>query len=123
MNLGRLSKDEIDRMVDEAEKYKEQDDKQREKISAKNNLESYAFNLKQTVEDEKIKEKLTTEDKSTVLEKAKEVIEWLDNNQTAEKDEFEDKQKELEQVAMPIMSKIYQSGEGPAGSKFNFSFI
>jgi len=113
---GRLSKDEIDRMVDEAEKYKEQDDKQREKISAKNNLESYAFNLKQTVEDEKIKEKLTTEDKSTVLEKAKEVIEWLDNNQTAEKDEFEDKQKELEQVAMPIMSKIYQSGEGPAGS-------
>lgn len=55
LNLGRLTKDDIDRMVKEAEQYKQDDDKQRDRISAKNGLESYAFNMKSTVEDEKLK--------------------------------------------------------------------
>merc|ERR1712043_126914 len=64
---GRLSKEEIERMVNEAEKYKEEDDKQKEKIGAKNGLESYAFNLKSSVEDEKLKDKI--EEKKTVIDK------------------------------------------------------
>jgi len=111
---GRLSKEEIERMVNEAEKYKEEDEKQKEKISAKNALESYAFNLKSSVEDEKLKDKISEEDKKTVVDKAKETLEWLDNNQTAEKDEYEYQQKELEKVAMPIMTKLYQSGAAGA---------
>merc|ERR1739838_106731 len=102
---GRLSKEEIERMVNDAEKYKAEDESQRERISSKNALESYAFNVKQTVED----------DKSAVVTKAKEVLDWLDNNQQAEKDEFEDKQKELEKIAMPIMTKLYQAGGGGPG--------
>merc|ERR1719466_400123 len=78
---GRLSKDDIERMVNEAEKYKEQDDQQRERIAAKNNLESYAFNLKQSVEDEKVKDKVSEEDKNTILTKTKETLDWLDDNQ------------------------------------------
>jgi len=109
---GRLSKDEIERMVNDAEKYKEADELQREKITAKNNLESYAFNLKQTVEDEKLKGKITEEDKAVILSKTAETLEWLENNQQAEKDEFDDKQKELEQVAMPIMTKLYEANPG-----------
>ena len=99
-------------MVNDAEKYKEADELQREKITAKNNLESYAFNLKQTVEDEKLKGKITEEDKAVILSKTAETLEWLENNQQAEKDEFDDKQKELEQVAMPIMTKLYEANPG-----------
>merc|ERR1712150_394294 len=112
---GRLSKEEIERMVNEAEKYKEEDDKQKEKIGAKNGLESYAFNLKSSVEDDKLKDKISEEDKKTVLDKTNEVLTWLDNNQSAEKDEFEYQQKELEKVAMPIMTKLYQGAGGAEG--------
>ena len=122
---GRLSKEEIDRMVNDAEKYKAEDEGQRERISAKNALESYAFNVKQTAEDDKLKEKISDEDKSTVVNKAKEVLDWLDNNQQAEKDEYEDKQKELEKVCMPIMTKLYQdagaAGGMPGGMPGNLS--
>jgi len=113
---GRLSKEDIERMVNDAEKYKEQDDKERERITSKNELESYAFNLKQSVDDENVKDKISSEDKATITAKAKEIIEWLDENQQAEKDEYEDKRKELEQVAMPIMSKLHQGGNPGAQS-------
>merc|ERR1739838_833878 len=112
---GRLSKEEIERMVNDAEKYKAEDESQRERISSKNALESYAFNVKQTVEDDKLEDKISEDDKSAVVTKAKEVLDWLDNNQQAEKDEFEDKQKELEKIAMPIMTKLYQAGGGGPG--------
>lgn len=78
---GRLSKEDIERMVNEAEKYKEEDEKQKERIVSKNALESYAFNLKSTVEDDKVKDKISDDDKSTILTKAKEVLDWLDSNQ------------------------------------------
>uniref|UniRef100_A0A8D0LB67 Uncharacterized protein n=1 Tax=Sphenodon punctatus TaxID=8508 RepID=A0A8D0LB67_SPHPU len=78
---GRLSKEEIERMVQEAEQYKAEDEVQREKISAKNSLESLAFNMKSTAEDEKLKDKLSPEDKQKILDKCNEVISWLDRNQ------------------------------------------
>lgn len=78
---GRLSKDDIERMVQEAEKYKAEDDVQRDKVAAKNGLESYAFNMKSTVEDEKMNGKISDEDKQKILDKCNEVISWLDKNQ------------------------------------------
>jgi L1 cell adhesion molecule like protein len=113
---GRLSKDEIEKMVRDAEKYKEEDDKQRERLQSKNALESYAFNMKSTVEDEKLKDKISAEDRQKVLDKCNEVIRWIDSNQLAEKDEFEHKQKELEKVCMPIVTKLYQGAGGGAAS-------
>lgn len=113
---GRLSKDDIDRMVNEAEKYKAEDEKQRDRVQAKNGLESYVYQMKQTMEDEKLKDKISEEDKKTVLDKCDEVIRWLDGNQSAEKEEFEDKQKELEKVYNPVITKVYQaSGGAPPG--------
>ncbi|KAK3106505.1 hypothetical protein FSP39_021359 [Pinctada imbricata] len=112
---GRLSKDEIDRMLSEAEKYKQEDEKQKDRITAKNSLESYAFNMKSTVEDEKLKDKIEEGDKNKIKEKCDEIIKWLDTNQLAEKEEFEDKQKELEKECNPIITKLYQAAGGAPG--------
>uniref|UniRef100_A0A7N8Y3I4 Heat shock protein family A (Hsp70) member 8 n=1 Tax=Mastacembelus armatus TaxID=205130 RepID=A0A7N8Y3I4_9TELE len=112
---GRLSKEDIERMVQEAEKYKAEDDVQRDKVSAKNGLESYAFNMKSTVEDEKLAGKISDDDKQKILDKCNEVISWLDKNQTAEKDEYEHQQQELEKVCNPIITKLYQSAGGMPG--------
>ena len=78
---GRLSKEEIERMVSEAEKYKAEDDEQAKRIQARNQLEGYAYQVKSTVEDDKLKDKISEEDRNTVLEKCKEVLEWFDHNQ------------------------------------------
>jgi len=107
---GRLSKDEIERMVNEAEEYKAEDDKQKERISAKNGLESYCFNMKSTMEDENIKGKISDEERSAIKEKCEEAIRWLDGNQTAEKEEYADKLSEVEAVCKPIVTKMYGSG-------------
>jgi len=112
---GRLSKEDIERMVNDAEKYKAEDDKQKAVIAAKNSLESYCFNMKSTIEDEKLKDKLSEADKTTILEKVNDVIRWLDANQLAEKEEFEHKQKELEALCNPIITKLYQAGGGAPG--------
>ncbi|KYN05451.1 PREDICTED: heat shock 70 kDa protein cognate 4 [Cyphomyrmex costatus] len=112
---GRLSKEDIERMVNEAEKYRSEDEQQRERISAKNALESYCFNMKSTMEDDKVKDKIDASDKEKVLSKCNEVVSWLDANQLAEKEEFVDKQKELEAVCSPIVTKLYQSGGVPGG--------
>jgi len=112
---GRLNKEEIERMVADAEKYKKEDERQKERISAKNNLESYAFNMKQTLEDEKLASKISAEDKKTISSACEDTLNWLDNNQTAEKDEFEHKQKDLEKVCAPIVTKLYQDGGAPGG--------
>ena len=110
---GRLSKEDIERMVNEAERFKADDDKQRERIASKNGLESYAFNIKSTIEDPNVK--LSDEDKATLTTKVTEVLHWLESNQGAEKDEFDHKQKELEGVSNPIMTKMYQAGGAPPG--------
>uniref|UniRef100_A0AAQ6IKH8 Heat shock protein family A (Hsp70) member 2 n=1 Tax=Anabas testudineus TaxID=64144 RepID=A0AAQ6IKH8_ANATE len=112
---GRLSKEDIEKMVQDAEKYKAEDEQQRDKIAAKNSLESYAFNIKSSVQDEKLKGKISEEDKKKLIEKCDETITWLENNQLADKEEYQHQQKELEKVCNPIISKLYQ-GEMPTGS-------
>jgi L1 cell adhesion molecule like protein len=117
---GRLSKEEIERMVQDAEKFRDEDEKQREKVSAKNALESYCFSMKSTVEDEKLKDKISDEDKKTITEKCTETLKWLDANQLADKEEYEHKQKELEGVCNPIITKLYQGAGGAGGMPGGF---
>ncbi len=112
---GRLSKEDIERMVNEAEQFRGDDELQREKIAAKNNLESYCFQMKSSVEDDKFKDKISPDDKKTIVDKCDEAIRWLDGNQMAEKDEFQDKQKEVEAVCSPIVTKLYQQSGGGSG--------
>jgi len=112
---GRLSKEEIEKMVQEAEQYRDEDEKQKDRISAKNALESYAFNIKSTVEDEKVKDKIPEEDRKKILDKVADTIRWLDTNQLADKEEFEHKQKEMEGICNPIITKLYQSAGGAPG--------
>jgi len=112
---GRLSKEEIERMVNDAEKFKAEDDKQKDRISAKNGLESYCFNMKTTLEDDKVKDKISEDDMKTITDKCDEAIKWLDANQLAEVEEFNDKQKEVEGVCNPIITKLYQGAGGMPG--------
>jgi len=98
---GRLSKEEIEKMVQDAEKYKEEDEKYAKKIESKNGLENYCYQMKEMIE------KLEGEDKETVETKVSETLEWLDSNQSAETEEFEAKQKEISDVCTPIMVKMY----------------
>merc|ERR1712037_554963 len=102
---GRLSKEDIEKMVNEAEKYKAEDEKQRERISAKNGLESYCFKVKSAISDS---------DKKKIEDKCDECIKWLDANQMGEKDEYEDKQKEVEAVCNPIIQNLYSGAGGGA---------
>ncbi|KAL3202492.1 hypothetical protein MRX96_042463 [Rhipicephalus microplus] len=108
---GRLSKEEIDRMLAEAEKFKQEDDVQRERVAARNNLESYVYGVKQAAEE--AGEKLSSSEKDSVLTKCRETISWIDGNSLAEKEEYEHRLKELQQACMPIMSKMHQ----PQGQK------
>lgn len=117
---GRLSKEDIERMVNEAEKYRSEDEKQKETISAKNALESYCFNMKATMEDDKLKDKITDSDKTLIMDKCNDTIKWLDANQLAEKEEYEHRQKELESVCNPIITKLYQGAGGAPGGMPGF---
>merc|ERR1719266_1114060 len=112
---GRLSKEDIERMVSDAEKFKAEDDKQKERIAAKNGLESYCFNMKSTIEDEKLKDKIDEAERKTIMDKCNDAIAWLDANQTAEEDEYKDKQKEVEGICNPIITKLYQAAGGAPG--------
>merc|ERR1712012_747149 len=112
---GRLSQAEIDRMVSEAEKFRAEDESNRAKIEAKNGLENYGFTMRNTLQEEKLKEKFEAGDKEKIETAVQETLVWLDKNQLAEKDEFEGKQKELEGVVNPIMMKVYQAAGGGGG--------
>merc|ERR1712086_983671 len=109
---GRLSQSEIDRMVQEAEKYATEDATLKEKVEAKNGLENYCFTMRNTLQEEKLKEKFEAGDKEKIEAAVQETLDWLDKNQLAEKDEFEGKQKEIEGVVNPIMMKVYQAAGG-----------
>jgi heat shock protein 1/8 len=117
---GRLSKEDIERMVNEAEKYRSEDEKQKECITSKNALESYCFNMKATMEDDKLKDKISETEKKTILDKCNDTIKWLDGNQLAEKEEYEHRQKELEAVCNPIITKLYQGAGGAGGMPGGF---
>merc|ERR1711912_122908 len=116
---GRLSEEEIERMVREAEEFADEDAKVKEKVDKRNALEGYAYNLRNTLNDEEkgIADKLSDEDKEKLEEAVKETLDWLDENDDAEVEEFEEKQKELEGIANPIMSKVYQQGGGAGGDE------
>merc|ERR1712038_1500555 len=112
---GRLSQAEIDRMVQEAEKYKAEDEQNKQKIEAKNGLENYCFTMRNTLSEEKLKDKFEPGDKEKIEKAVQDTLDWLDKNQLAEKDEFETQQKELEGVVNPIMMKVYQAAGGSGG--------
>ncbi|ODV60817.1 heat shock protein 70 [Ascoidea rubescens DSM 1968] len=112
---GRLSKEDIDRMVSEAEKFKEEDAKESERVGAKNGLESYAYSLKNTLSESKFKEKIIESEREELSKAIEETIKWLDESQSASTDEYKDRQKELEEKANPIMMKFYQDGGAPGG--------
>ena len=116
---GRLSKEEIDRMLAEAERYREQDQEQREKIEARNQIENYVFSVKAAVQDSG--SKLTDSDKDSILKLCEDTIRWLDNNTLAEKDEYKHKLEEIQRQCSPIMMKIHQGGDQQqnCGAQYN----
>jgi len=112
---GRLSEEEIERMVREAEEFAEQDKKVKGKIDSRNSLETYVYNMKSSVED-KLKGKISEEDAEKVKKAIADTMEWLDENSDAEQEEYEEKQKELEDVANPIVSAAYAAAGGEPGA-------
>jgi len=115
---GRLSKDQIERMVKEAENYKKQDEDARDKVESKNKLENYAYSVRNTVRDEKLKDKIDSSDKAAIEKAVEEATKWLDANQSASKEEFDAKMKELEGVVNPIMTKLYSQAGGAGAGGF-----
>jgi heat shock protein 1/8 len=109
---GRLSKDDIEKMVQDAEKYKSEDEDHKKKIESKNGLENYAYNMRNTIKDDKIASNLDPADKKKIEDAVEAAIQWLDQNQLAESDEFDDKMKELESICNPIIARMYQGGAG-----------
>jgi len=112
---GRLSKEEIERMLQEAEKNKAEDDAHLERLEAKNSLENFSYCMRNKINDEKCRSLLDDDAKKTVNSAVQTVIEWLDQNQNAEKAEYEAKRKELEHICNPYMSKMYKEGASSSG--------
>jgi L1 cell adhesion molecule like protein len=113
---GRLSQAEIDKMLADAKKYEDEDNKQRERVSARNGLEQYIFQYKQAA-GEADNSKLSQSDKDLVIKKCEETMRWLDSNTLAEKDEYDHHLQELHKICSPIMTKLHGSGSqaGPGG--------
>merc|ERR1712106_845676 len=111
---GRLSDEEIERMVKEAEDYAEEDKKIKERIDARNGLESYLYNLKNTLEDDEkgAADDISAEDKKDLQDLIDETLDWMDENPEADKEDYDEKNKEVEQIANPIMRNMYAGGAG-----------
>jgi L1 cell adhesion molecule like protein len=103
---GRMSAEEIERLVQEAERYKSEDEANRARVEAKNSLENYAFQVRNSINDEKLASKVSEEDKNKVLDAVTSTTSWLDSNQNAEKEEYEEKQKSLEAIVLPILQNL-----------------
>ncbi|XP_062084807.1 heat shock 70 kDa protein BIP1-like isoform X2 [Humulus lupulus] len=114
---GSLSQEEIERMVKEAEEFAEEDKKLKEKIDARNKLETYVYNMKSTVNDkDKLAGKIDSDDKEMIESTLKEALEWLDDNQNVEKEDYDEKLKEVEEVCNPVIQKVYQRSGGASSS-------
>jgi len=111
---GRLSEEEIERMVREAEEFADEDKKVKERIDARNGLESYLYNLKNTLEDEEkgVSDNISPQDKKEMQDMIDEALDWMDENPEADTEEYDEKRKEVEQVANPIMRNMYAGGAG-----------
>jgi heat shock protein 5 len=114
---GRLSEEDIKRMVEEAEAAADDDKRAKERVEARNSLENYVYQVRNTInDDEKLGDKISADDKSTVEETIKDAIDWLEQNSLAEKDEFDEKYKEVEKVVQPIFSKLYGGAQAHHGA-------
>ncbi|XP_041357299.1 heat shock protein 68-like [Gigantopelta aegis] len=114
---GRLSKEEIERMVNEAEKYRDEDDKHKERIGARNQFENYLFSVKGAVSE--AGDKLESSDKEAAVKACEEAVQWLDNNSLAEKEEYEYRYKELQKLCSPIMAKLHGQSQNNGQPGFN----
>jgi heat shock protein 1/8 len=112
---GRLSKEEIDKMVKDAERFKDEDERVRQRVEAKNQLEQLCYQYRQTLNEEKLKDKFTEDDKKKINEKADEALKWANDHPVASKEEFDAKIKECEAVFNPIMMRVYQAAGGAPG--------
>lgn len=112
---GRLSQAEIEAMLKTAKEHEEDDRLVKERVETRNGLESFAYHAKNSVDDEAVKSKISTEEADKVRAAVKDVLEWLDRNKEASKDEYEDKKRELELVVNPIFGKLYSAGESDGG--------
>merc|ERR1712154_464244 len=101
--------------VEEAEKYKAEDDANKNRIEAKNGLENYCYSLKTSISSPEVEGKIPEDDKKKLEDAIEESISWLDSNPSAEKEEFEEKQKALEAIAMPILQSMAGAGGAPGG--------
>jgi len=111
---GRLSEEDIERMVREAEEFADEDKLVKERIDARNGLESFVYNLKNTLDDDEkgLADKLSPEDKKELQDMIDETLDWMEENPEAEKEEYDEKQKEVENISNPIMRQMYAGGEG-----------
>jgi len=112
---GRLTPEQIERMVREAEKFADQDKEARERVEAKNGLEQYAFALKQSLSEDAVKDKVSSDDKRTIEEACDASLRWIEGNQGASTSEFEAEKKKLENICMPIMAKLAGGADGGMG--------
>jgi heat shock 70kDa protein 1/2/6/8 len=113
---GRLTKEEIEKMVHEAEKYKGEDEKLKAKIEAKNGLENYCFQMKNALTDDKVKDKFTDEDKQVIEKLSAEGLQFVASADSADAEEFNELQKKIEKEYQPIMMRVYQAaGAAPGG--------
>lgn len=110
---GRLSREEIDRLVEEAEKHAAEDKVRMERVDAKNQLEAYLYNVRNTVREDKVKETMGEETVKNVEAWIQEGIDWLDSHQEGTKEDFAEKQKEYEEKIRPIMAKLYENAGAP----------
>jgi len=117
---GRLSKEEIDRMVADAAKYSAEDERQQKRVAAKNALEGYTYTLRNTLSDPKMKDKISDSDRKSLEKAIADTIKWTDSNEAAEKEEFDHKLEELQGIAAPIMTKLYQGAGGAPGGMPDF---
>lgn len=109
---GRLSEEEIERMVREAEEFAEEDKKVKQRIDARNGLESYVYNLKNQLDDDEkgLADKISPEDKKELQDIIDETLDWMDENPEADKEDYDQKQKDVENIANPIMRQMYSGG-------------
>lgn len=114
---NRLNPEDIEKMINDAEKFADQDKKVKEHVEAKNELEGYAYSLKTQLNDkEKLGGKLSPDDKAKVEKAVTDTISWLEKNASADTETLKTKKKELEGIVQPIMSKLYQGQGGPGGA-------
>merc|ERR1711862_635560 len=115
MGKGRLSEAEIERMVKEAEEFADQDEAEKAKVQARNEFEAYLYNLKNSINDQ-LEGSLDENDKATLLEAVEEGLVWLEDHPAAEKAEYDEKQRETEQLANPILKRAYERANASAGA-------